>query len=153
MIKKILAIAIFSLLAFSWFCLSETETPDAAKALVTDAAKFLNENGREAALKEINNPAGKFVKDTLYVFAYDLEGVMLAHPMKPELVGKNVLNEPDSKGKMFRKEIVELAKTKGEGWVDYAYINPKTGKEDVKTTYVLKAGDIVLCCGVYKSCK
>jgi signal transduction histidine kinase len=141
------------MLAFCWLYAAETETFDAAKALVADVAKFLKDNGRGAALKEIGDPKGKFVKGTLYVFAYDLDGKMLAHPMKPELMGKNLINEPDSKGKLFRKEIIELAKAKGEGWVDYTYANPKTGKEEEKTTYVLKVDDIVLCCGVYKSCK
>jgi signal transduction histidine kinase len=153
MIKKITAIAIFSMLAFCWLYAAEIETPDAAKALVADAAKYLSENGRDATLKEIGNPEGKFVKGTLYVFAYDMDGKMLAHPIKPELLGKNLINEPDSKGKLFRKEIIELAKAKGEGWVDYTYANPKTGKEEAKTTYVLKVDDIVLCCGIYKSGK
>lgn len=153
MIIKITAIALFSMFAFCWLYAAEIETPDAAKALVADAAKYLSENGREAGLKEIANPEGKFVKGTLYVFAYDMDGKMLAHPIKPELIGKNLINEPDSKGKLFRKDIIELAKTKGEGWVDYTYANPKTGKEEEKTTYVLKSGDIVLCCGIYKSGK
>jgi cytochrome c len=151
MIKKIVLFSLISVFAFCWLCATEQETPDAAKALVADAAKFLIENGREAGLKEICNPEGKFVKGSLYVFAYDLNGKILAHPIKPELIGKDLINEPDSKGKLFRKEISELAKTKGEGWVDYTYANPKTGKEEEKTTYVLKSGDIVLCCGIYKS--
>lgn len=128
-------------------------TQDDAKALVKDAGMFLKEKGRDAALKEIGNPKGKFVKGELYVFAYDLEGKMLAHPVKPDLVGKNLIKEPDSKGKMFRKDIIDLAKTKGEGWVDYTYMNPKTKKEELKTTYLLKEGDVVLCCGIYKSGK
>lgn len=153
MIKKIIAITLFSVFAFCRLYAVETETPDAAKALVADAAKYISDNGREAGLKEIGNPEGKFVKGTLYVFAYDLDGKIIAHPVKPELMGKNLINEPDSKGKLFRKEIIELAKTKGEGWVDYTYANPRTGKEEEKTTYVFKSGDIVLCCGIYKSCK
>ena len=151
MIKKTAFLLVLTVFVLGYVYAEKALTQDDAKALVKEAAAFLNEKGYDAALKEIGNLKGKFVKGELYVFAYDLEGKMIANPQKPDLVGKNLLNEPDSKGKLFRKEIIEIAKTKGEGWVDYTYANPKTGKEEEKTTYVLKAGDIVLCCGIYKS--
>ena len=46
--------------------------------------------------------------------------------------------------------IVEKAKTKGSGWVDYKYLNPETNELEHKTTYLLKVGDLILCCGAYK---
>lgn len=120
-----------------------------ARALVEDAAAFLRENGKEAAVAELNKRNGRFVKGELYVFAYDLGGVMTAHPVNPVLIGKNMLNEPDSRGKMFRKIIVDLAATAGSGWVDYTYLNPVRKKEETKTTFFLKQGDLILCCGAY----
>lgn len=123
---------------------------DDAVALVKDAEKFIKANGKEKALQEMSKPDGKWVKGELYVFAYDLQAAMVAHPKNPKLVGKNLLDVPDVDGKLFRKEIVELAKTKGSGWVDYKYKNPETGKIEDKTTYLLKVGDIILCCGIYK---
>ncbi|MGO9612613.1 MAG: hypothetical protein ACLPX5_06230 [Dissulfurispiraceae bacterium] len=56
---------------------------------------------------------------------------------------------PDTNRKLFRKEILEKAKSKGFGWVDYVYLNPETNDLEYKTTYLLKVGDIMLCCGVY----
>lgn len=144
MVKKI---AVFlCLLAFAAFA----SPKDDAIALVKDAQKFVKDNGKEKALQEMSKPDGKWVKGELYVFAYDLQAVMVAHPKNPKLVGKNLLEVPDVDGKLFRKEIVELAKAKGSGWVDYKYKNPETGKIEDKTTYLLKAGDIILCCGIYK---
>jgi cytochrome c len=151
MYKKVAFFLILAVFVLGYVYAEKALTQDDAKALVKDAAKFLKEKGRDAALKEIGNLNGKFVNGELYVFAYDLEGKLLAHPQKPELVGKNLINEPDSKGKLFRKEIIELAKTKGEGWVDYSYANPKTHNEEQKTTYLLKEDNIVLCCGIYKN--
>jgi len=121
-----------------------------AKALVEKAAAFVKANGKDAALKEINKAKGQFDKGELYVFAYDMNATMVAHPKNAKLIGKNLMDVPDTDGKLFRKEIVETAKTKGSGWVDYKYLNPETKKVEAKTTYVLKAGDIVLCCGTYK---
>jgi signal transduction histidine kinase len=121
-----------------------------AKALVEKAAAFAKASGKDAALKEISKAKGPFDKGELYVFAYDMSAVMLAHPKNPKLIGKNLMDVPDNDGKLFRKEIIEVAKTKGSGWVDYKYLNPETKKVEAKTTYVQKVGDIVLCCGTYK---
>jgi hypothetical protein len=123
---------------------------DEAKAMVEKASALIKSEGREKALAEIGNPQGPFVKGEMYVFAYDLTATMVAHPVNPKLVGKNLLDVPDAEGKLFRKEIVELAKTKGSGWVDYKYKNPQTSKIESKTTYIQKEGDVVLCCGIYK---
>lgn len=123
---------------------------DEAKALLNRAAAYVTYQGKGKALAEISKPKGMFDKGEMYVFAYDLQGVMLAHPKDSTLVGKNLYNIPDSEGKMFRKEIVDKAKKKGSGWVDYQYWNPETNEMEHKTTYLLKVGDIILCSGAYR---
>ena len=139
-------------------------TPIEAKKLVEKAVAFVKANGEDKALKEFSNPKGKFfkdeqslfgydlnevLKDDLYVFAYDLKGVLMANPVVPKLVGKNLYNEADSKGKLFRKEIVDLANSRGSGWVDYTYINPVTKQEETKITYFQKVGNLIVCSGAY----
>lgn len=121
-----------------------------AKALTEKAAEFLKANGKEKTLAEISKPKGQFDKGEVYVYAFDMKGTVLAHPKNPELIGKNTYNIPDEDGKFFRKDIIQLAKTKGSGWVDYKYLNSETKKIASKTTYILKADDMILCCGVYK---
>ncbi len=123
---------------------------DDAKDLVEKAAAFVKANGKEKALAEFNNPNGKFVKGELYVFVYDMKATIIAHPVNPKLVGMNFLNVSDPDHKYFRKEIVEVAKTTGTGWVDYKYKNPKTNKMEQKTTYLKRVGDMIVCCGTYK---
>jgi len=120
-----------------------------AKAMVIKAEEFVNANGKEKAIAEFNKQDGQFVKDYYYVFVYDLKGTVIAHPFRPSLVGKNVLSEPDSQGKLFRKEIVERAKAKGDGWVEYRYMNPTTKKEKNKATYFKKVDDMIICCNAY----
>ena len=123
---------------------------DEAKSLVKKAAAYAKYQGKEKAIAEINKPRGMFDKGELYVFAYDLNGVMLAHPKNPELIGKNLIAVPDSEGKLFRKEIVEKAKTKGSGWVNYVYLNPERNVLEQKTTYFQKEGEMIICCGAYR---
>jgi signal transduction histidine kinase len=123
---------------------------DSAKMLVDEAVAYLNSQGKDKALAEISTPKGKFDKGELYVFAYDLQATVVAHPKNAKLIGKNLLDVPDNDGKLFRKEIVELAKSKGSGWVDYVYMNPESKKPEPKTTYIQKSGDLIVCCGTYK---
>jgi len=147
--KQIIALlTVIGLLSFA--VLSCAADRDDAKALVKRAAAYVKYQGKEKALAEISKPKGMFDKGELYVFAYDLQGVMLAHPKNPALIGQNLIAVPDTEGKLFRKEIVEKAKSQGSGWVDYVYLNPETNKQEHKTTYFQKVGDIILCCGVYK---
>jgi cytochrome c len=158
MIKKLLIVHAVVLLSLSLASAqNEQMTPKAgpdrrpeAKALVERAAAFVVEHGREKGLTEMNKPDGQFVVGDLYVFAFTLDGAMAAQPKNPKAVGENLIDKPDSKGKLFRKEIIEKAKTEGSGWVDYFYLNPQTGKEEDKTTYLKRVGDLVICCGVYR---
>lgn len=127
----------------------ETEKKEAVR-MVEMAAGFLGKRGREATLAELSRPNGQFVKGQLYVFAYDLTGTNLAHPKNPKLIGKNLYDLPDADGKFFRREIIDTAKTKGQGWSDYKFKNPETGQIEAKTTYFKRVGDLVLCAGVYR---
>jgi hypothetical protein len=120
-----------------------------AKEMVIKAEEFVKENGQEKAIAEFNKPDGQFVKDYFYVFAYDLKGTVIADPFRPSLRGKNVLKETDSKGKFFRKEIIEKAKSQGEGWVGYTYSKPPSRKEKPKAIYFKKVDDMIICCSAY----
>lgn len=128
-------------------CADDKET---AVKMVKAAVAYIAANGEEKGLDALNNPNGEFVKGELYVFAYDMNGVLLANSFRQNLLGQNLLDVPDSSGKKFRREIIELAKSKGSGWVDYSYQNPKTKQLEQKTTYLEKVGDLVVCCGVFK---
>ncbi|PKN62074.1 MAG: cache type 2 domain-containing protein [Deltaproteobacteria bacterium HGW-Deltaproteobacteria-15] len=144
--KMIIVLAVIGLLAG----FAHASDKDAAKALVEEAVTYVNSQGKDKALAEISKAKGAFDKGELYVFAYDLDARVIAHPKNPKLIGKNLAEVPDNDGKLFRKEIVEIAKTKGTGWVDYKYMNPETKKPEPKTTYLQKVGDIIVCCGTYK---
>jgi len=79
-----------------------------------------------------------------------MTATLLALPTNPKLVGKNMYEIPDADGKYYRKEVVQIAKIKGSGWVDYKYLNPVSKKIESKTTYVLKIDDVIICAGAYK---
>ena len=155
---KLEKLVIIALIIFFAFIISSSVslaalgkgTKTEAEALVKKAIAYLKVNGKDKTLEEINKSGGPFDKGDLYVFAYDITATIVAHPKNPKLIGKNLMNIPDNSGIYFRKEIVEIAKSKGSGWVDYKYTNPETRKLESKTTYLQKFGDLILCCGAYK---
>ncbi|MGY4829828.1 cache domain-containing protein [Sphaerotilaceae bacterium SBD11-9] len=122
---------------------------DDAVKMIEKAVAMHKASGKDKTLAAVNQHGGPFHKGELYVFAYDTTGAIVAHPVNPKLVGKNLLEVPDPDGKFYRKTIQELAATKGSGWVDYKYKNPATGRNEPKTTYIQKVGDVIYACGVY----
>ena len=123
---------------------------DEAKAMVERAAAFYKANGKEKSLAEFGNPKGQFIDRDLYLIIYGGDGVRLAHPYNPKLVGKSALDIVDFDGKPYGKEMIDLANSKGSGWVDYKFTDPTTKKLSDKSTYLLKVDDIIIACGVYK---
>ncbi len=133
---------------------AEMGTKDECVAKTKEAAKMINENGLDTASKEISNKQGKFVWKDTYVFLMDLDGKMLAHPMSPALIGKNVLDMKDKgdPGKFLFKDFVSVAKGKGEGWVDYMWANPGDPKPRKKITYIYRVPgkDLFVGAGIYE---
>jgi len=62
-----------------------------------------------------------------YFFILDTDGVIVMHPIKPELDGKDLSDFRDPKGNRLFNDMVEVATSEGEGFVDYYW--PKPGEE------------------------
>ena len=106
-------------------------------------------------IAQTNQTDGRFHVGTgsaLYLFIYDQNGLCKAIGYNSQpLVGTNRIELKDSDGKFFLREMINLAKTKGHGWVDYRYANPlHDNKIEPKTSYVEMMDGLVLGCGVYK---
>jgi len=136
------------------FCINfvvAADTPADAVSMVEKGLSYLDKNGKDALINEINNKNPDFIKGDIYLYVRAIDGAILAHPVNPKLIGKNMLELPDADGKLYRKEILNLAKTKGKGWVDYRYNNPISKNVENKSTYIVKSGDIILEAGIYKA--
>ncbi len=130
--------------------MSNASSQNEAKVMVEKAVAYYKANGKEKAFAEIDNPQGQFVKGDLYVFVYDLNGKCVAHGFKKAMIGLDLANLKDPDGKLFVKERIEIAKTKGKGWQDYKFTNPLTKKVEQKTAWIEKADDFIFGCGTYK---
>jgi len=151
--KMISALSVMmTLFAFSATLFGAEVTEKDANAMLEKGLKYLKANGKEKAFAAFQDTTSEFVKGELYIFVYDFNGVCLAHGQKPKLVGKNRLDVEDVNGKKYIKELVDLAKTKGTGSVDYMFQNPETKKIEPKTSFfkVAPGSDFFLACGIYK---
>jgi cytochrome c len=146
--KKWLAVILISLFWAS--AVWAGGSADEAKALVEKGAASIKANGKEKAFTEFTEPKGKFVDRDLYIFVVDFNGLTLAHGQNAKLVGKDMSGLKDSDGELFIKKMIDLAKAKGSGWVDYKWTNSVSKKIEPKSTYVQKVDDYFLGCGIYK---
>ncbi|WP_296696866.1 cache domain-containing protein [Thiocapsa sp. UBA6158] len=129
---------------------AEMASPDEAKALSQKAQAAVNEMGSEQAFAAFAAADGGFQDRDLYVFCMDMDGVMLSHAIKPELVGKNLLDF-DKYGDTLFKNMIAVASSTGMGWVDYNWPYPGTEEIREKTSYVMTNEQGFFCgVGAYK---
>jgi len=132
---------------------SQTSDRPKAEALVKEGYAFLKANGKAALVGEVQKTSGKFHAkpgNPIYLFVYDLNGVVLAHGAEVNLLGVNRMNVKDPDGKQYVKDFVTVGQKKGGGWVDYKRMNPDTKQIEHKTSFVLAEEGVVIGCGIYK---
>lgn len=124
-----------------------------AEAMVKEGIAFMKAKGKDALILEVQKTSGKFHAkpgNPLYLFVYDLNGVVLAHGSEANLLGVNRMNVKDPDGKHYVQENIAVAQKKGGGWSDYKRMNPDSKKIEEKTSFCLADGGIVVGCGIYK---
>ncbi|MCX8069179.1 MAG: cache domain-containing protein, partial [Thermodesulfovibrionales bacterium] len=81
-------------------------------------------------LKRFNNGRG-------YFFATNLNGVEELFADRPQLEGKNLINMRDTKGNYVIRDMIKIAKTKGEGFYEYYWTKPGvSGNDHKKVSYI-----------------
>ncbi len=156
MVKKSLIIftGLFITLWFAINGFAEELTPQLAKTKVIEACKLIGAEG-EAAFAKIKDPKGefRFADGQGYIWIQDLNAVVLMHPIKPSLDGKDMSGFADKNGTLLFLNFSDICEDKGAGWVPYVW--PKPGQEGTspKISYVklVKHGgnDYVAGAGMY----
>jgi len=130
----------------------QSEEAKQTMALVDQAASLLQSKGTEA-FTEFRKEDSKWRKDDTYIFVFNMNGIELFHPIKPELEGKNIIDLKDVNGKALFQEMIETAKTQGSGWIDYMWPKPGESKSSKKSNYFkkVKVGEetFIVCSGFY----
>src|SRR5215469_5617713 len=129
--RRIQGLCAALVLAFvSSAALGQTAPPDSDRsrkivALVEKAVAQVNARGK-AAFDEFRKKGSEWFDGETYLFAYDGKGNVLLNPAFPKREGTNVSGQTDANGKKFHDVMLETARTKGAGWVDYMF--PKPGQ-------------------------
>ena len=125
-------------------------TAEDARKLLNAAAVEVKKLGMAKAAASFNDTRGSFVHDDLYVFAVNLQtGKFEAHGMNPKWTGTDASDLNDAEGHPLVKEMLEIAKTKGEGTVDYVWRNPVTNAVEKKRTFIRRENNSLIGVGFY----
>ena len=121
----VIALVVMAGVVFAASVMAESATKEECVAKCKEAAQLITEKGMDAAFQELQKKDGKFVWKDSYVYVLDFTGTHLTHPLRPDSVGKNVLEAKLPDGRFIVKELIEMAKAKGEGWIEYMYPKPE----------------------------
>ncbi|MBF0589709.1 MAG: methyl-accepting chemotaxis protein [Magnetococcales bacterium] len=153
--SKLLIILIFSLIGMSligWASLSKTRTilledrqdktrnlVEATQSILKDfhAQERRGELSREQAQLQASRVIGhlRYEGDN-YFWINDMGPKMVMHPIKPNLNGKDLSSSRDPTGKPLFKEMVDVVRRDGQGFVDYMWAKPGHDKPVPKLSYV-----------------
>jgi methyl-accepting chemotaxis protein len=96
------------------------------------AGEMTKEQAQAEAMKVIN---GIRYEGNNYLTILDYAGVVLVHPLKPEMVGTNRINIPDPEGKLYVRDFIEGAKRGGD-FITFKFQIPGTSQFTDKLSYV-----------------
>ncbi len=112
----------------------DAATPEEVVSKVHEAVKYLHDKG-QSGFPDFNNNANWVWKDS-YVFVFSCrDNKMIAHPLRPDLVGKPILQMEDDKGNRLFQKLCEAGNKASGGWVEYWWPKPGEAKASRKISY------------------
>jgi signal transduction histidine kinase len=111
------------------------------------------EKDADRAYKLFHDPTGPFIAKDAYIYVIDMNGVEVVNPAFPAVEGKLMIDQKDSSGKLFYRDMIAMIGAKGSGWIDYMWPKPGESVSTQKSAFVHAArkGDetVMVGCGVY----
>lgn len=132
---------------------TKAEPGSYTRAFVEDAIWFYESNGRGSLIEHLNSPDSTdppSVDGQWYGFAVDLDGVVLAHPTVPSNVGQTLHEILGGTPEGLAAADGMVTATETGKWVDYVYLNPQSGQQETKHTWIVKRDDILIASGWYE---
>jgi len=123
-----------------------------AKDWLRQGQELIKKQGLEAAATTFNDQKFQWVRAVYYIVIYKFDGTCLVQSKDPKEVGINAMETADPAGKKYIREMIEAAKTTGEGWVDYQWMDPYSKKVRTRDIYFQKieGQDAVVGCAFLK---
>ncbi len=126
----------------------ETAEARRAMALLERAVRHVEAHGEAGVGDFTRNP--DFVDHDLYVYALRSDGRFLASGgASAALIGDNVTAQLDLAGRPFFREMIEMARTAGEGEIEYHWFNPADSRGEPKLARFRTVGEIIVAVGYF----
>ncbi len=118
---------------------------------VVGVAKFRADLDRHYLGRALNALALHRSGEGGYLWALDLNGTMLMHPDRPELVGRSMESYSDGTGKAVFSDMIGQARDKGQGFVSYLWSRASGEREREKLAHVrlFEPWSVILGAGLY----
>lgn len=127
----------------------ERASVEQARALLDKAVAQLTRDGPDKTFAAFNDRNGGFIVNELYVFAFDMDGKYMASGANPRLAGTDARDLTDAEGKLLVREMIEIASRKGQGEVDYVWLNRIDNAVEKKHSLIRRVNDYVVGVGYY----
>lgn len=134
----------------------EKATPQEIVEKVQAAAAALAQSSEAkpggANLAQFNQKQSPWVWKDTYIFVVDCgQAIIAAHPISPELIGKEALSLLDTKGNPFFWQVCDALKKPDGLWLQYWWPKPGQKEGSRKISYALRAGKTpyVVGAGIY----
>lgn len=123
---------------------------NAAEGLSAIAADFGDNEEFIDLIRSFVGPIRFYPDESGYFYVYTYSCVNIAHPVQPELVGRDLYDYQDAKGAYVIRELAETAR-KGGGLVEYYWEKPGKKGQYKKVGYVepIIGTDYFIGTGVY----
>ncbi|MGC8495124.1 MAG: methyl-accepting chemotaxis protein [Syntrophobacteraceae bacterium] len=118
---------------------------------VKKGIEMVRKSGLQATVAAAQDKNGPFCDGEWFLFINTKDGLTLAHPFAPHLVGTNALAVLDVKGKAFNVQMAQLASNEGSGWVSYWWPKPGATVPSLKSSYIraIPGENAYVGCGVF----
>jgi methyl-accepting chemotaxis protein len=112
------------------------------------SGEFSMNEGQQRALATIRSMR---YEGANYLWITDRQSVMLMHPIRPEMEGKDQSGYKDPNGKQFFTEMSKVCEEHGDGFVTYVWNKPNSTQPSPKISYVklFKSWGWILGSGIY----
>lgn len=126
---------LFSAFAFPVSLAAGEPTPDEVRELTLKAVSLIEERGLDAA-REVFNREGDYRFGEISVNVVDFKGIRLIYPARPSGIGLSAMDVKDADGRALMREIIAVARDKGEGWIEYRRLDPRSNRIEPKVGFV-----------------
>ena len=124
---------------------SKSDAPAYTKSIVQQALNLYDALGLDAAIEYYGSEES--VDGQWYVFIVDENGYTIAHP-NPMFVGRDPSLRIDAAGYFYGDDLRSATET-GK-WVDYVLVNPESGEDRQKHTWVVNHDGLLFASGWYE---